>query len=411
MSMIAVLSLLFLSATPAAEARDYSLPDSQLKLVRLDFSATESFLAVRVDTAGRLFVGGREALFVYEPDARGGYQPRHLLWRFHNHSWVYDIAIRGDDFYVMTASALYVIPGGVTRRSGLRPNRFIWGVPMSHVHQNLHNLAGGPEGDLYSSMGDPLTSYGDFNRPDRWAHWTFFSQLEGTRTPYTGVGGVFRCRPDGSGLRLVAGGTRNSVGLCFDRAWNLFSNDNDHESIPADYVPGRLLHVTPQAYFSWPRDWMVEKTPERADLLQTMFAGMGRAVPVGQAYYGDTFLPAAYQDNLLVARWGIRAVTRYPLKHRSASFQAEEESLLVGRNQARPVGVSVGRGGRVFVTIASMPHNEASPIYPNVLVMITRAGDAPDHPFEPYEAASAAPARLWSELVNASWTRREAAHI
>ena len=31
------------------------------------------------------------ALFVYEPNEQGGYQPRRELYRFPDHSWVYDI--------------------------------------------------------------------------------------------------------------------------------------------------------------------------------------------------------------------------------------------------------------------------------------------------------------------------------
>jgi putative heme-binding domain-containing protein len=406
-------AVLLLTATgplPAAEP-DYTVTDPELRAVRLDSAPTESFLAVRADAAGRLFVGGREGLFVYEPDDQGGYRPRRELYHFPKDTWVYDIEVRGNDLYVITVSALYLIPDAVTRREGLRPRRLIWGVPLGHVHQCLHGLAWGPEGDLYFSMGDPVAGYGDFNRPDHWMHWTFFSQPEGTRTPYTGVGGVCRCHPDGSGFQVVAGGTRNSVGLAFDRSWNLFSNDNDHESIPAEYVPGRLLHVTPHAYFSWPRGWMPLKTPDRADLLDTMFDGMGRAVPVGEAYYGETFLPAKYRDNLLLARWGIRAVTRYPLEHRGASFQATEHVLLSCRDQARPVGVAVGRDGRIFVTVAYMAHNDASPVYKSDLVMITRADDPPAHPFRPYDITAAPPEKLWGELADQSWERRQRAHV
>jgi putative membrane-bound dehydrogenase-like protein len=395
----------------AAEGLDYSLADPELKLVRLDTSATDSFLAVRADTTGRLFVGGREELFVYEPDDKGGYKPRRSLYKFPNHTWVYDIAVRGNDLYVMTVSALYLIPDAVTKREALKPRRLVWGVPTGNVHQCFHCLAWGPEGDLYFSMGDPVTQYGDFSRADHWMHWTFCSQPDGTRTPYTGVGGVFRCRPDGSNFQVVAGGTRNSVGLAFDRSWNLFTNDNDHESIPSEYVPGRLLHVTPHAYFSWPRGWLVSKTPDRADLLETMTDGLGRFVPVGQAYYNDMFLPAKYRDNLLVARWGRRGVTRYPLEHRGASFTTEERSLLVGQKDARPVGVAVGRGGRIFVTIAYMPHNDMSPTYPSDLVMITQADDKDTHPFEPYDAMTAKPEKLFAELAHADWSRREAAHV
>jgi putative heme-binding domain-containing protein len=394
----------------AAETLDYSTADDELKVVLLDSSEKESFLAVQADAMGRLFVGGREALFVYEPKAEGGYAPRQELVRFPDHTWVYDIALRGNDVFVLTVSALYVIPDVVTKRADLKPQRLIWGVPMGHVHQCFHGLAWGPEGDLYISMGDPLWYYGDFNRPDHWGHWTFFSQPNGTRTPYNGVGGVFRCRPDGSRFQIVSRGLRNSCGLVFDAHWNLFTNDNDHEGMPAMYVPGRLLHVTPYSYFSWPRGWLVSKTPERADMLQTMSDKLGRYVPVGQAYYNDTFLPEKYRNNLLVARWCTRAVTRYPLAPRGASFQTEEQPLLIGRDMARPVGVGVGRGGRVFTTIAYMAQNEGSPVYRSDLAMITRKDDPAAAPFESYDVTKADEQRLWTELSNPSWSRRYLAH-
>lgn len=401
----------FLSvAARAADEAGYTLADAELTLVRIDSAAEESFFSVRGDSLGRIFVGGRRSLFVYEPDDHGVYQPRRLLYQFPDHTWINDIAIRGDDLYLLTVSALYVLPGGVSEREGLKPRRLVWGVPLGHVHQCFHALAWGPEGDLYLSMGDPVVSYGNFNRPDHWCHWTFFSQPDDTPTPYTGVGGVFRCRPDGSGFQVVARGMRNACGLAFDRRWNLFSSDNDHESIPELYVPGRLLHVTPHAEFFWPRGWMMEKTPERRDLLDTLFAGMGRAVPVGQAYYHDDFLPPKYHDNLLVARWCTRSVTRYPLQRRGASFKADEQVLLSCDNDARPVGVCVGRGGRIFATIAYMAHNEGSPVYKSDLVMITRRDDPASHPFTAIDLVRAEPQRLWSELSSSSWSNRLAAH-
>ncbi|MFV2066814.1 MAG: hypothetical protein ACC645_07505 [Pirellulales bacterium] len=329
---------------------DYAPADPALKVVLIDRADRESFVAVRVDTAGRIFVGGREALFVYEPDDRGGYLPRRELYHFPPESWVFDIEIRGHDLYVMTASALYLMPEAVTRRDGITVKRLIWGQPLGHIQLGFHGLAWGPEGDLYFTMGDALQHYGDFNRPDHWGHWTLFSQPEGTKTPYTGVGGILRCRADGSGLRVVAGGTFNSFGLAFDHHWNLFTNDNDREAMPAMYVPARLLHVTPHAYFSWPRGWMARKSPDRADLLETMYGGMGRAAPVGMAYYDDTLLPATHRHRLLMARWARRSVNGYTFVPRGASFKAEEQPLLIGRREARPLGLCVGRGGRVFLT-------------------------------------------------------------
>jgi putative heme-binding domain-containing protein len=395
----------------AADTLDYAVVDPELTLERLDTSPRESFLSMRADTAGRLFVGGREAVFVYEPAGEGRFASRRELLRFPADSWVYDIEIRGHDLYVLTLSALYVIPDGVVKREALKPQRLLWGVPFYHVHQCFHALAWGPQGDLYISMGDTLVHYGDFDRPDHWGHWTFFTPKSPAGIPYTGQGAVLRMHPDGSGLQVVASGFRNPCGMVFDREWNLFSNDNDHESLPHAYVPGRLIHVTPHSDFGWPRGWMPHITPDRSDLLETMFNGMGRAVPVGEAYLDSPDLPARLRHNLLVARWGVRAVMRYPITARGASFQAEEHPLLVGKNQARPVGVTVGPDGAIYIAIAYMAHNDGSPIYASDLIRVTSRTRQPPASSERFEISKRSTPDLYRDLSCPTWEVRRRAHL
>ena len=412
--VIACLGFLLLGGAKAssASATNYFLADSELKVVPIDSDPKESFLSLQLDSAGRLFAGGREALFVYEPDPKGLYRPRQLLYRFPPNSWIYDIAIRGPDLYVATHTAVYLIEGAATQRTGLQPKRLLWGFPPLaywEEHQGLHGLVLGPDGDLYVSFGDNLIGYGDFKRADHWGHWTFFHGQQST--PFTGVGGVVRLAPDGGKLAVVARGFRNPCGLAFDADWSLFTNDNDHESIPQEYVPGRLLYVTPLADFGWPRGWLIEKHPWRADLLDTLNPNLGRYVPTGQSYYNDTYLPEKYRHNLLVAEWGNAVVPRYPLRSSGASFKAEETRFLAGHNTARPVGVAVGRGGRIFVTSLYMAGNEPSPVSKSDIIMITRANDTADAPFEPYEETTAGVRKLFTELANPSWQRRYRAHI
>ena len=315
--MIGVLTLsnclLAVFAGPSVRGDDlasYEVPDSALELAMVDQSEKESFLSVRVDTGGRLFVGSREAVFVYDPDGKGGYKPPVELYRFPSHSWIYDIAVRGNDLYVQTTTTTYLLPQARIKREGISVKPLLWGLPSGSVdepswgvHQGMHGLAWGPEGDLYISFGDMLWSYGDFKRPDHWGHWYFYT-ADGAKFTYNGQGGILRIRPDGSQTQIVATGLRNPCGLAFDNQWNLFSHDNDHESMPAEYIPGRLLHVTEGADFAWPRGWMVAKMPDRKDLLQTMYGGMGRTVPVAQSYYDEPLFPEKYRDNILLARWG-----------------------------------------------------------------------------------------------------------
>lgn len=419
-SVVLAVSGMLLVLARAADAADTVVPDPALRAVVIDSAETESFLGVRVDTTGRIFVGGREALFVYEPDGVGGYAPRKTLLTFPPHAWVHDIEFRGDDLYVLTVSGLYHVPGGRVRHEGLSPRRLLWGVPRGHTHQCFHGMAWGPEGDLYVGMGDPLWYYGDFERPDHWGHWTFLTRKPGVaepagpddweRTPYVGVGAILRIRPDGTALRVVAGGLRNDCGLTFDHDWNLFTNDNDHESMPADYVPGRLLHVTPRTWFGWPRGWSPAKTPDRFDLVGGLNDELGRFVPVGQSYYDDPFLPARYRHALLVARWCTRQLTFYPLTRDDRGFRAAEGELVAGQGVARPVGITVGRGGRLFLTLCHMDHNEDSPVYKSDLVMITTADDSTEHSFAGYDAVAADVSLLFAELAEPGWSRRKEAH-
>src|SRR4029077_2645747 len=110
-------------------------------------------------------------------------------------------------------------------------------------------------------------------------------------------------------------------------------------------------------------------------------------------------------------RWCTRQITFYPLKHNGATFKCDEHELLVGRDLARPVHVTVGRGGRIFATICYMAHNEGSPVYKSDLVMITRADDSDHHPFDAYDAPKVDAERLWKELSTPSWSRRKEAHV
>lgn len=354
MCLTKLMAIVLLAATQEASVQPGGA-DGILKATEIDTAPKEHLRALRVDTMGRLFVGEREALFVYEPNARGGFQARQLLYRFPPNSWLNDIEIRGHDLYVLTATALYVIPDGARKRDNLQPRRLLWGVPSTGA---LRSLAWGPEGDLYIAFGNPA-------RNERLAAWTFFGK-DNARTPYRGAGGVLRCKPDGSDVHFVARGLERPGGLVFDRYWNLFTSDDRGDT-------AAYWHVTPHAYFGHELAPMLEGT--RSTL----------------AYCDDEPLPVRIRRHLLSA--SNKDLTRLSLTPRGASFQATQTAIVPAKGLK---SLTVDCGGRIFGILAS-----------GELVMYTVAGDA----LAPYDLVTAKPDKLWEELSNPSWQRRYRAHL
>ena len=403
--------LVALAMTPPAHADDdpaagYRLDDDRATVRLLATIPGESVAQVVVDPAGRLFLGGREAVFVVDPaDVKPGLKPREIYREKGDH-WFMGLATRGDDLYVAKHNAILALPGAARGKPAAEARPIVWGFAKAKgwaFHQTLHDLKLGPDGKLYFSMGDPAWFYGDFRWPDHW----FRTRIETAGTParrdIVSIGGIFRCDPaDGSNLQLVATGTRNNVGFDWNESFDLFTTDNDHEQ-DNRYVPGRLLYIVPGGFYNWPRGWMDDR-PEDLPAL----AGMGREVPVGLAVYGDTRLPADYKGNVLVARWGRQRIDRYALTREGAGYTAKEVPWLACPPGRRPMAVAVGRGGRVYAVVGHMETNAESPTYAADLLEID-AKDAHEG-FEGYEPADAPDDRLWAELGHADLSRRVAAH-
>ena len=110
------------------------------------------------------------------------------LLHFPQDSIIIGLEMRGNDLYVLTNAALYLLPEGRVKREGLTCRRLLWGLPLD-LHVSFHCLAWGPEGDLYLNHGDPLLGYGDWSRPDPWGHWTLHPGRRHARTLHRHRGG------------------------------------------------------------------------------------------------------------------------------------------------------------------------------------------------------------------------------
>lgn len=344
------------------------LNDSNLRAERIDTDETEFFLSHAMDFSGRLYVGGREALFVYELTAKGGFGARKELYRFPKDTWLYDLEVYGDDLFVITNTALYRIPQIADQGSTLEPEKILWGAPLGHHHQGLHAIEFGPEGDLYFSFGDPQPHlHWDRDRPDHLWHWTFYVGPENTPYTYNGVGAVMRLRLSDFYLSVHSSGLRNPCGISFDPEWRLFVNDNDQEGGIAS--PCKLVFAPAHSWQGWVRGWAARHNPKRLDMLPV--ANLQLDVPVGQCWYDDSVLGEQYRGSVMVGNWGDRTVSWYKVAPEGAGFTAPTEILLQGEGIIRPVSAMPTNDGRLIVSVCYMQGNEGSPVRRTDLLLIS----------------------------------------
>ena len=383
------LSLCLFAFTVSAEVPGIHLSDKTLKVEFIDSDEKEFFISQTMDLSGRLFVGCREALYVYEPTADGGFGPRQELFRFPMHSWLYDLEVYGNDLFVLTNTALYRMRDAVTRRNNLKPEKLLWGKPQGHYHQGLHGMEFGPTGDLFLSMGDPQPHlHWDRSRPDHLWHWVFYVGPENKEVPYSGVGAVFRYRLEDHSLTVHASGLRNSCGISFDPNWRLFANDNDQEGAAAS--PGKLVYAPRHSWHGWVRGWSARQNPKRRDLLPVV--NLELDVPVGQCWYNGA---------VLVANWGNRTISRHFISESGAGFVAPTDFFLRGDGLRRPVSITPLNDGRMVVSVCYMQGNEGSPVRQTDLLLIS--------PKTPAASADLSKSDLVG-LLDQSWTVRYKAH-
>jgi N-sulfoglucosamine sulfohydrolase len=386
----------------------YRCVDDALRLDLVHSDPEAFYISMDMDPRGNLYVGGRDAVYLFEADGNGGFETRKTITTLPQDTWAYSLQVAGDDLYVLTVTALYRLPNVIRDPGNVSFERLVWGIPLGHIHQGFHGMKLGPDGGLYIAFGDPQP--GPFRRktnPGHVWHWTFLSGPGAQQMPWTGVGGVVRYDPKSHDLTTISRGFRNICDLDFDEHWNLFGNDNDQEG-SALHTFGRLTHVTEGSHYQWSRGWLQVKEPYRNDLIETIDPTIGRFVPFGTCYYNEDHLGNAYQRSLVVARWGSRELGQFPLRPRGASFASSQKTLLVGKGTARPVAVFTGNDGRLFASICFMERNEASPVKQTDLVVISN----PNRPLIPHpiDPSTAGIKTLLDEIASPSWKRRFNAH-
>jgi len=156
-------------------------------------------------------------------------------------------------------------------------------------------------------------------------------------------GGVFRIRPDGTGLKAFSQGVRNILDVALTPEDELFTYDNTDEH----QWMSRVTHMVDGGQYGWPHDFI-----PRRDYTLWCLADYGGGAATGALVDDGGAWPAALAGQLYLADFGKRQVTRVRLERDGATFRAAEREDLFPSPPAdfRPVGICQTADGTGLLT-------------------------------------------------------------
>jgi putative membrane-bound dehydrogenase-like protein len=247
---------------------------------------------------------------------------------------VFGMAWHDGALYVMNMPNLTVLrdtdgDGKADRRTELFNDL---GVPAGQPNNfNDHIVSGlqfGMDGFLYIAVGDKGVPRA--HGPDG-------------RTVTLRGGGVLRCRPDGTGVEVFSGGTRNHLEPNLDDRDNLFTYDNTDDGLG---WWTRVTHHVDGGHFGYPWDYHGRK-----DRMLDRMAEYGGGSPCGGLVYKEDAWPETYRGRAFWAEWGKRSVRAFRFRPRGASFEVADVVDFVtpgGVNDFRPLDLALSYDGKTL---------------------------------------------------------------
>lgn len=125
---------------------------------------------------------------------------------------------------------------------------------------------------------------------------------------------ILEMNPDGSELRIFAGGIRNPVSIAWEPTTNqLWTVVNERDGLGDDLVPDYITHVERDGFYGWPYAyWGPNEDPRRAgerpDLvaktIKPDFSMGSHVAALGIAFTQGTKIPAPFNQGALVTEHG-----------------------------------------------------------------------------------------------------------
>ena len=338
----------------AAEAQSPTVSDPKLELT-LFASEPEIVtpIGLAIDRHGRLFVVESHTHFP-KSDYPGPKTDRVKIWVDTNHDGKPDkMSVFAEGFH--HAMNLALAPDGqlyLVYRNGVlrledkdddgvcdsRTTILKMETAGDYPHNGLGGIAFSPDGWLYVGQGENLGEAYTLKGTDGSSH---SGRGEG--------GNIFRCRPDGSQLQLVATGFWNPFGLAFYGKQFLLAVDNDPDSRPPNRLLDVVMHGDYGFKFRLGRNGLHPFQSWNGELPGTlpMVSGTGEAA-ASILPCDRTSFPAEYREAILItAAWDHQIEVHHP-KPFGASLRADREILVQGDESFRPVALAAAPDGSVY---------------------------------------------------------------
>jgi len=169
-------------------------------------------------------------------------------------------------------------------------------------------------------------------------------------------GSILRFRPDGSDLSVYAAGFRNPFDVAFNAAGDLFATDNGRDKLGDDLPLEELNHVRAGLDYGWPNCWEGNISPSCADKTSAVAGFTAHSSVDGLTFYDGENFPPEYLNNAFVAVFGSyilpkieRGIKRVRLTKNGESYSAESEWFLQLDTDGRPLDLTVGPDGGLYV--------------------------------------------------------------
>jgi len=219
------------------------------------------------------------------------------------------------------------------------------------------------------------------NLPDG-GHWTRTVVIGPDKKMYVSVGSscnkcieadkrraaILQADPDGRNLIVYATGLRNSVGLAFQPGTGeLFATENGTDMLGDDTPPEEINVIRKGGFYGWPfcyGDGTPDPdmgNPEKCrNMIRPLIKIQAHSAPLGITFYQGGKFGAEYEGDMFVALHGSwnrsspvgDKVIRVPMRggHPGAVQDFVTGWLVNGRYWGRPVGVTVGADGALYVS-------------------------------------------------------------